>query len=82
MLAATITIKNIPSNLYDLIKKNAARNHRSINNEIISIIENTFLSREISSDDFLAAAKRLRKKTKGHRLTEEFINQAKWEDRL
>ena len=81
-MRATITIKNIPSELYRLIKKNAARNHRSINNEIISIIENTFLSQRISSEDFLASARQLRMKTKGQHLTEEFINRAKWEGRL
>ncbi len=81
-MSATITIKNIPSELYSLIKKNAARNHRSINNEIISIIENTLLCQKTSPDDFLASARQLRTKTKGQHLNEEFINRAKWEGRL
>jgi plasmid stability protein len=82
VMAATITIKNIPSGLYDVLKKNAARNHRSINNEIIAIFESTLFSKRIAPDEFLASARKLREKTKGFKLTEDFIDQAKSEGRL
>ena len=36
---ATVTIKNLPDDLYELIKKNAASNYRSINGEIIFRLE-------------------------------------------
>ncbi len=39
-MPTTITLKNIPHDLYELIKQNAAEHRRSINNEVISIIEN------------------------------------------
>jgi plasmid stability protein len=35
----TVTIKNIPEQIYDRIKAQAKTNHRSINGEILSILE-------------------------------------------
>lgn len=35
----TITVKNIPDNLYDRLRQSAEENHRSINSEIILCIE-------------------------------------------
>ena len=36
---ATMTIKNIPDELYEELKQRAAANRRSINNEVIVLIE-------------------------------------------
>jgi plasmid stability protein len=80
-MPTTITVKNIPLELYDLLKKRAAYNHRSINNEIIALFENTFLSQRINPDNFLVSAQKLREKTKGFTLTEEIIRRAKYEGR-
>ncbi|MCP4157315.1 MAG: Arc family DNA-binding protein [bacterium] len=81
-MAATLTIKNIPVNLYELLKKNAAKNHRSINGEIISIIENTFISKPFLPEDYLANARILRDTTSGFLLTEDVLKQAKSDGRL
>jgi plasmid stability protein len=35
----TVTIKNIPEQIYERIKAQAKVNHRSINGEILSILE-------------------------------------------
>jgi plasmid stability protein len=35
----TITVKNIPTELYELLKQSAAANRRSINSEILTCIE-------------------------------------------
>ncbi len=35
----TITVKNIPDDLYERLKQAAKTNHRSINSEIIACIE-------------------------------------------
>ena len=80
-MPTTITIKNIPAGLYDRIKTNATKNHRSINSEIIAIIENTLSTKKISPGNFLASARRLREKTKNHILTEDFLDRAKREGR-
>jgi len=38
-MPTTITVKNIPYDLYEKIKQNAVEHRRSINNEVIAIIE-------------------------------------------
>ncbi|MCZ7665912.1 MAG: Arc family DNA-binding protein [Chloroflexi bacterium] len=58
---ATVTIKNIPDDLYDELKRRAARNRRSINSEIILLIEHTFRSYKPEPQDIEMQAKRLRK---------------------
>ncbi len=37
-----ITVKNIPAELYERVKERAKTNHRSINNELITILEAIF----------------------------------------
>jgi plasmid stability protein len=63
---ATVTVKNIPDELYERLKTVAQINRRSINSEIIVCIEN---------------ARRLRQLTAGHRISDEEFNQAKAEGR-
>lgn len=43
---ASITVKNIPTALYELLKQRARINHRSINSEIIVCIEEAVLSQQ------------------------------------
>jgi len=76
-MAMTITLKNIPDSIYQTLKKSAGKNHRSLNSEVIAIIENAFLSRKLNPEDFLVSARNLREKTKAFHLTEDFLNQAK-----
>ena len=56
---ATITVKNIPDDLYRRLKAAAARNRRSINGEIISRIEDSLRSRRVATDQLLARVRRL-----------------------
>ena len=80
-MPTTITVKNIPHDLYELIKHNAAEHRRSINNEVIAIIENAFRSKKIDPEDFLVTVRTLRERTKRIELTDRLINQAKNEGR-
>ena len=80
-MPTTITVKNIPHDLYELIKQNAAEHRRSINNEVIAIIENAFRSQKIDPEDFLVTVRKLRERTKRIELTDHLINQAKNEGR-
>ena len=77
-----ITVKNIPPELYRLLKKNAEVNRRSINSEIIVCIERALRSRRINPNDIIANARKLRTKTAGHRVVDAEIVQAKAEGRL
>ena len=79
---ATVTVKNIPDELYDRLKSVAKVNRRSINSEIIMCIENIVISRRINIDEMLDHARQLRQLTAGHLISDEEFNQAKAEGRL
>jgi plasmid stability protein len=78
---ATITIKNIPDDLYDELKRRAARNRRSINSEIILLIEHAFHSHKQEPQEIERQARRLREMSADYFLTEEELDQAKNEGR-
>lgn len=54
----TLTIKNIPPELYERLKIQAKNNHRSLNGEVISIIEQAL---SIPPIDVKATIERTRK---------------------
>ncbi len=76
---ATVTVKNIPDELYERLKSAAEINRRSINSEIIMCIENNVISRRINIDEALENARQLRRLTAGHPITHEEFNQAQSE---
>jgi len=78
---ATVTIKNIPDELYDRLKSIAEINRRSINSEIIMCIENAVASRRINLDEVLEDARQLRQLTAAHVISDDEFNQAKEEGR-
>jgi len=74
----TITLKNIPEELYERIKKRAKEHRRSINSEVIVNLERGFLKRVRISEEILADVDRLREKTVDMSpLTDEEIRKAK-----
>jgi len=80
-MSTTITVKNIPAGLYERLKQSAALHHRSINSEIIALIEERISVRKRTPEDFLASARALREKTGRYELRKEFIDRAKREGR-
>jgi plasmid stability protein len=76
-----ITVKNIPSDLYQRLKEAAQANRRSLNSEIIACIEQAVSSQPIDPEAFILRARQLREKTAQYKLTEEEINRAKNEGR-
>jgi plasmid stability protein len=73
----TVTVKNIPPDLYEGLKQLAKAHHRSINSEIIACIEQFVYSRQIDPDELLASARILREKTSQYKISDEEFNQAK-----
>jgi antitoxin FitA len=73
----TITVKNIPQDLYELLKQSAAANRRSINSEIITCIERTVRGRKVDPETLLDRARRLRRKTDDHPITDNELRTAK-----
>ncbi len=72
-----ITVKNIPDHTYKILKKTANINHRSINSEIICLIEKTIISKPFNPEHYLIRAKQSRQKTKKFLLTPDILQKAK-----
>ena len=66
----TFTVKNIPQNLYEKLKKSAELNRRSINSEIIVCIEKTVQSQALDTNKMLAKARQLRSLTQAMPITD------------
>ncbi len=62
----TIIVKNVPTRVYERLRKAAARNHRTVSSEIIACIEQAVDSHDVDPDLLLANARKLRTKTAGH----------------
>lgn len=77
----SITVKNIPDHAYEKLKQVATINHRSINSEIICLIEKATLSKPFHPEQHLASAKRSREKTAKFILTDDILQVAKREAR-
>ena len=57
---ATLTIKNLPDDLYQALKQKAASHHRSLNNEAIVSLVQAVQQYETSPQDILQQARRVR----------------------
>ncbi len=77
----SITVKNIPDHASEILKQVATTNHRSINSEIICLIEKATVSKPFNSEHYLIQAKRSRQKTKKFLLTVDILQRAKEEGR-
>ena len=73
---ATMTVKNIPENLYQKLKESAKANHRSINSEIIVVMEKAFFSAPLDVEAWLEKARKIREKAAPYVATVEEIEQA------
>ncbi len=74
---ATLTIKNIPDEVYDRLRHSAAGHRRSIKQEAIVCLEQQLQKPEIEIRAFLARVQRLRQKTSAHRLTDRELSKMK-----
>ncbi len=63
---ATITVKNIPDNLYEEIKKKAKYHRRSLNKEIIFCLESAAGREPVDAESLIDQARHLRKKISFH----------------
>ncbi|TVR01582.1 MAG: Arc family DNA-binding protein [Desulfovibrionales bacterium] len=77
----TITVKNIPDDVYQRLKVAAQSNRRSINSEVIWRIRQSLGGRAASPETILAEAGELRRLTENHPISDKTFNQAKQEGR-
>jgi plasmid stability protein len=76
----TITIKNIPDDLHEALKKKASLQRRSLNNEIIACLEASLRSLPVDVESFLYKTQELRGQVAG-RLTNRELKTLKDEGR-
>ena len=74
---ATITVKSIPDELYERLKKSAAAHRRSINSEIIVCLERTFASARVDPDALLDRVDTLRERLALPPITDDMLTAAK-----
>jgi len=73
---STITLKNVPPNVHVELKHRAERNRRSVNNEIITCLEEVLGMRSPSPEELIAKAETLQSRIKG-RLTQKMLTEFK-----
>jgi plasmid stability protein len=78
---ASLTIKNIPEELYEMLKQSAHLNHRSVNSELIHCLESTLMPVRLSAAQLADAALLLRSRVSGPVLTDAEITLAKQQGR-
>lgn len=74
---ATVSVKNMPDDLYARLKQEAARNRRSLNREIIVCLERAVSVEKISPEAVLARARQLRRSTRAHPVSHAQFSRAK-----
>jgi len=57
---ASLTVKNIPEDLYEQLKQAANAHHRSINSELIVCLEKVLQPNRLTAEERLASARTIR----------------------
>ena len=71
-----LTIKNIPDDLYNVLKDTAKQQHRSINSEVIICLKRSLMPKQISLEERLSTIRAIRSQVKSGSITVEDIDQA------
>lgn len=80
-MPATLTLKNIPDDIYLRLKASAERNRRSLNSEAIMCFEAAFMPAARSPHERLLRARQLRAQFDPVRFEPETIDQLKRQGR-
>lgn len=78
---ATLTIKNIPEEVYERLKRRAKVRRRSINQEVIAVIERALETPPIDVDAALERTRKIRELTAQYRIRDDELEQWKNEGR-
>ena len=71
-----MTIKNIPTDLYEELKLTAKQHHRSINSEVIICLKQSLLPTKISAQERLKNIQTLRSQIEPNIISAQDIEQA------
>lgn len=72
----TITLKNIPDDIYLRLKESAEAHHRSLNSEVIACLERTLLPTRVAPRERIDRARQLRQKLAAEAFTAAEIDSA------
>lgn len=75
-MGMTITLKNIPEDIYLGLKSAAKVHRRSLNSEVIACLERVLTPAKISNDTHLAVAQQIRDELKGKKFKVADIEKA------
>lgn len=73
---ATITLKNIPDDLYERLKVSAQNHHRSINSELINCLETVLQPRKLPTEEQLGRLRTIRPRIDPAAVSPDAIQQA------
>jgi plasmid stability protein len=73
-MATSITIRDIPDQVYQKIKEQAELNHRSINSEVVYYLTQLVKSQRIEAIDIINRAELLKKQSKRTLTIEEILD--------
>jgi hypothetical protein len=68
-----ISVKGIPMDVYEQIKKRAERNFRSINSEIIATLADSVESNRVEYETVVYNARKIREQAKGSLTMDEIL---------
>ena len=74
---ATVTLKNIPDEIYSRLKETAQRHRRSLNSEIIVCLERSLQPTAVRFEEALVTARRLRGRVGGPPLSLDDVSAAR-----
>ena len=80
-IMATLTIKNIPLDIYERLKLRAKTNRRSINQEVIAVIERALEIPPLDVDSTIQRTQKIRELTAQYRLQDKELRKWKNEGR-
>ncbi|MCL2162097.1 MAG: Arc family DNA-binding protein [Betaproteobacteria bacterium] len=80
-MPTTLTLKNIPDEVYERLKASAKTHRRSLNSEAIVCLESMLFPKHVSVGDRLARARALRAALPGSRFQARDIDAYKQEGR-
>lgn len=70
---ATITVKNIPDDVYEAFKRLAKRNRRSVNSEVVRLLEEAVRVAPLPADEILAETRVLLERTVDYYATDDLV---------
>ena len=77
----SLTIKNVPDDLYKRLKESANQHRRSVNSEVIVCLERALRSKRVDPEAFLTRVDALHKQVSLTPLTDEVLMRAKEDGR-